>query len=285
MIIAPSFTPRGANADEKKLLALLLLDDDDYTRAERRFERHVPPAYRGIITGDGWTYDPGAGHYVRRNGRVLDDQDLKSIMLLFVLSEEHELEDAAESMVRGDVTVEQWQLNAAQIVKDTYTASALVAAGGADRIEPADVTAIIGKPETDETPGTGLTDALERLDEFGKQVISHDAGDSPVVIRRAGLYAKPANHTFEVIYQVAQGRRKGLDGNTLVLQERNILEPGAEHCTNSEFTDGCWELTNAGWVEYGSMSLPGERTCKYGCKCHMQYRVKPPKDEPTPDQP
>lgn len=316
--IAPPFAPRGKPAiwkdDDWKLL--LLIGDDDYDSAENAFERHVPQSYRGIITGDGWTFDPDTQQYVRRNGKPLNDADLKSIMLLFVLAEENELEELAESAARGDLEIDEWQDQSAVIIKDVYVASAIVGAGGVDRLTPEDIAEVSGRPDPDiakevgyesvapaqgsvprkpgeyedvepaqggNLPPGGLADAFTRLDRFAKQVESGDVKSSAAMIRRAGQYAPPANGIYESARNSSQGRRVDENGTAVAVEERNILDDDAAHCHSTPISEGCPEITDAGWADFGTYPLPGLRTCGPKCRCRMEYRTKPPETSQPQD--
>lgn len=287
--IDPPFAPRGQAKkwDASDWATLLAITADDYESAIATFERHVSTAYRGLITGDGWTFEPQKQEYVRRNGRVLGDDDLKSIMLLFVLSQEHELENAAESMARGDTEIEDWQEFAASIIKDLYVAAAIVAAGGVDQLTPEDTEYVIGSPTEDrevpdydfpeDAPAGGLADAFTRLQDFADAVEAGEkrANTSAGVIYRGGLYAAPANTVFEEVRRSGQMRRTDEDGNALQIEERNVLDDQAQHCRTTEFTEGCPEITASGWAPIGSYPAPGLRTCGAKCRCRMVYREKP----------
>jgi hypothetical protein len=68
-----------------------------------------------------------------------------------------------------------------------------------------------------------------------------------------------ARTTYEQI------RLRGMEEAGFV-QERNVLDPGAESC------EQCLTLTAAGWRPIGSMPPPGERTCLYNCRCRLERR-------------
>jgi hypothetical protein len=287
--VPPPFKPRGNSIawDQAAWLLLLSITDDDYTAAISLFEQHVAQAYRGIITGDGWTFDKQDAQYVRRNGKPLKSGDLKSIMLLFTLSIAHDLQDDAEAMVRGDTTIGDWQTAAAAKIKSTYIASAMVGAGGRDNFDEVDAKNTIGAPtedrtvpegiiDPDATPG-GLADALTRLQDFavGVETGAARANTSAIVIYRAGLYTGPANTMYEDALRNANIKRLDDDLNALEMEERNVLDDAAEHCSTNEYTEGCPECTEAGWVPIGTLPLPGLRTCGSNCHCGMSYRIKP----------
>lgn len=293
-MISPPFHPRGhANRwDDDIWLGWLLIDDDSIDIATSSWERHVGPAYRGIIDGDGWEFDVSTQQYVRRNGKVLDDLDLKWLMLLYSGAIANEMEEQAESMVRGDVLIEDWQDEAAASVKDLYLNAGAVAAGGFNRLMRDDLSYIIGSPtegrslpgaagvKTSGNPPGGLADAFTRLYDFanGVDLKSDRANSSPVVIRRAGMYALPAHTIFEEIRRNSFTRMRDVTGKQIDWQELNVLDDTAEHCRTDEYTEGCEDISEAGWAPIGTYPAPGLRSCGPRCRCHMVYRVTPPNE-------
>ena len=49
-------------------------------------------------------------------------------------------------------------------------------------------------------------------------------------------------------------------------EERNFLEPDADHCQE------CWDEAAKGWSPLGTLIPIGERTCLTKCQCKFEYR-------------
>lgn len=288
-IISPPFHPRGhaRQWDDEDWAAWLLIDDEAVDIATRSWERHVGPAYRGIIDGDGWEFNTDEQRYVRRNGKQLADSDLKGLMLVYQGAIASELEEQAESMVRGDTEIEVWQDEAAASVKDLYLCSAAIAAGGFNRLMSDDLAYVVGSPTEGRTiplagiahnPSGGLADAFTRLYDFaaGVELKQDRANSSPQVIYRAGLYALPSHTIFEEVRRNGRARMTSPGGRVTAWEELNVLDDSADHCRSSEFTDGCEDITEAGWASIKTYPAPGLRTCGPRCRCHFAYRPTAP---------
>lgn len=104
-----------------------------------------------------------------------------------------------------------------------------------------------------------LASELVYLDLFADDVANGRVPRDGRFARRAMLYAA-AGWGF---YMLLRGREAGRRGYG---EERNILDPGAEHC------QGCVAETDRGWVPLGSLVPIGDRQCRSGCRCSMEYR-------------
>jgi hypothetical protein len=122
------------------------------------------------------------------------------------------------------------------------------------------VKVIEGEPQTP----PGLSYSIDRLYDFARDATAADATEDQVIYR-SGLYAAASNGTFEDVKRESHRGVVDDKGRLKYLFERNML--GSEDpCLPGPFTDGCGELTRAGWVPIGSMSLPGTRSCKMSCR-------------------
>jgi hypothetical protein len=280
-IIPPAPDTTGDNLDPKgkpkkrdDLLALALLTlPTDEDSALRLWDETMPRAYRGLLTGQGWTWDPQNQDYVSATGTTLDNADLKRLSIMFSTAiETSELEPLAEQMATGAIDIDDWQDQTAAILKELYVAQALLAAGGESNLAPDDIKTLEGSVSS----GTGLQFAMDRLANFGTQIDEGDPGVStvPAIVNRSGFYADTANIVYESIKRASHGRAIDDTGRQLFMFEKNILAPG-DNCSDGKFTEGCIEQTEAGWVPLDQLVPIGQRTCSFRCRCSMSYILVP----------
>jgi hypothetical protein len=274
---APVGLPRART--KRDLLALALIGDDDLEPAVAFWRQHAPPAYAGLLDDDGWSFDEVRQQYVSDTGTRLRPDDQKRLAILFALATELELESEAKQMAAGVITIGEWEDRTASLMKRSFTAIGALGVGGIGRMTDADRLTVTGKAEEpapgmkDGEPGTGLEDAVVRLDRFARQVERHDetAHTLEQVVARAGSYANGSHTVYEEARRSSHGRARHPDGSLVYLLERNRLDDKAMHCASEVFTAGCPELTELGWVPIGSLPPPGTRTCRGQCRCSLEF--------------
>lgn len=244
----------------------------DIAAARLLWKQDAPNQFKGLLDGSGgWKWDGHAQAYVSRHGHDVGGGDLKALSSTFAQQVEADMRSDASSMAAGITPLETWQRNMADSIKDLYICQGALAAGGFGNLTPAIVTAIAGDPG--EPPGTSFS--LSRLQGFTEDVEDEVQGvaSEPAIIDRAALYADASRGTFENIKRISHMDARDPSGRLIYLFERNILGPTERHCRPGPFTDGCQQLTDQGWVPIGSMSLPGQRTCKMGCACSLEFSL------------
>lgn len=285
-----------AHDDDKWWAAFLLLTAADYARADVYWKSHAGPMFSGLIespkveevtkTSYGqpdqvlkdapFRYDPSRQRYIRSNGRAVKDDEIRALLIALLASASDSMETDAQQMVAGVVPLDVWQAAQAEQIKDLYIASYAVGRGGLAQITEDDAKEIIGKKS-----GEALAGALKKLRRFGKQIESEgETAETPAqIVNRAGLYANPAHTLYEVGRHQAHKNAKDEDGKQILYEESNVLDDQAQHCKTEEHTDGCPEVTDQGWQPFGTLPLPGHRTCGSACRCKMKYR---PIENPSP---
>lgn len=242
---------------------------DDIGLAIVLFYDEVPDHFNGILTnGNGWSWDATSQRFIGPSGSPLSDSDLKSLAILFALAVEHDMREMAQKVANGTITIEEFQAWMAQETKNLYVALAALGAGGADQLTAEQLEAVRG--EASKAPG--LAFSLARLQLFAAAIASGDDGTVESIINRAAAYADSSTSIFEGAKRISHTNVVDDKGRPLYAFERNILGE-ADHCSPGPDTEGCPELTDAGWVPIGTMPLPGLRTCRQNCKCRMQYSL------------
>ena len=262
--------------ERKELLQLSEISPLQISTAWRIWERHAPPKLRGILAGNGWHWDPTIQGYRSADGKVVSGSKLKELAL--------QVSDAVKEDMRkkshgiGLIPLFIWKHQFAIEVAGLFTLMAMIGAGGAHNLTPKIKKAVVGTPKV---PG-GLAFSLDRLARWGRSLADdeREAQETGELVEpegmkpedRAELYASSAASSgFENATRTSHEDATDVDGKKLFMFERNILSPHCTHCHDGEWTDGCQELTDAGWLPLGSMSVPGCRTCRAACKCRIEY--------------
>lgn len=275
-----TFHPRGRAKDwtEIAIASLLNIGQSDYGTADTLWRRHVAPAYRGVLMGDGYGFDQETQQYTRANGRPISQDDIRKAGLLFLSAVQMDIEDETQRMTHGDVTLADWQDYVADRIKSLYIDEAALAVGGFSRLTQEDLASVVGVAGNESTLGTGLADAYMRLNKFGLDVENGAprASDPEYIAYRAGSYARPANSMYESAKGESHLRAVDSSGKKIFLSERSVLGPNEDHCLSDETSEGCVEVARAGWQPIDSLPEPGERTCGPNCLCHIEYSTNSP---------
>ncbi len=156
-------------------------------------------------------------------------------------------EARATSLDRA-VPVNEWALRVAGISATSELIAGAVAAGGWARLG-----VVRGDVEAQ------IASELGYLDVFADDVVAGRVPRDGRFARRAMLYGA-AGWGFYMLLRGREAARRGYG------EERNILDPGAEHCQE------CVGETDKGWQPLGSLVPIGGRQCRSGCRCRMEYR-------------
>lgn len=209
--------------------------------------RLAPLSYEAVRTAFVWERTTQR-YRLARTGRFVKRTAVKRALLKVVDGAKGELRELAARMAEGEVTIGEWQVRTARVVKSLHLAAHAAARGGFGQLTAADYGRV----------GAVLRFQYSRLAAFA---VDAEQGrmTGPQIIARAGLYGASGNGTFE------GGRRWGAEvaGKT---QERRILHP-AEHCAP------CVEEALKGWQPIGTLLAIGEGTpCRSNCRCTFQFK-------------
>ena len=263
------------------------MDDPDADHHRRQKQTHdlllaaiywnsLNPAYEGLLTGNrGWTWDQERQTYVSRNGSAIPQDVLRSLALGIIDQTEHRIEDTTSDMLDKKMSVEDWQRRTEDDLEDEFFALMLLACGGIDNVEDADISETWGTVGTPASPGVGLSEAFVRLKNFSDEIRSDEAGSDDFVRQRAGGYSNFGWYIYQRIQQTSYEQLALESGQKI--EEISVLDPLSNHCRDEEFTLGCPGISESGWQPAGTLPVPGspERSCFVGCRCHLAYRFAP----------
>lgn len=203
----------------------------------------------------GW--NDNASRYVNlTTGRFVSGKAVKLEMEKVVEKSQSEIRLISERLQKGEVTLAEWQAGMAQQIKLGHTASAAAARGGWAQMTQADWGAT----------GQLVKAQYKALNNFASGVESGIIKLDGRFLTRAQMYAQATRGTYETIKARYAKVNKG------AVEERRILEPGAEHCEDSKTRPGCVELAALGWQPIGSLPRIGEATCITNCLCTFETR-------------
>lgn len=271
-------TPTGQpdRRDRDAWLLLALIGDDDVEAAQRYWRDHAPQAFAGAPLGrDGWEWDDQKQIYVADNRHKLDQDHLKRLALLFALAAAADLRQLGSDVASGKTPIDQWQSDVADLAKRTAVTQGALAAGGFDKLTDEVRRIITGEPGK----APGLAFSMDRLRGFADDIDQYHPS-AAAIMDRASLYSSAANGTHEAVKRESHREAKNPNGQLLYLYEKNILSPGVEdHCMDKGDLDGCWNITQQGWVPIGSLPLIGQRQCGPNCQCSLAFSLTGPATE------
>lgn len=146
-------------------------------------------------------------------------------------------------------SADRWALSMIDMVKAAALVGSAFAIGGWARLNAREVAFI----------ESHVGQEVDYLNRFADEVDAGRVAQDGRFVRRAMLYAS-AGWSF---YQLNRNQIAGQRG---YVEERNILDPGAEHC------DSCVGQSSRGWVPIGTLIPIGQRLCLSNCRCYLEYR-------------
>jgi hypothetical protein len=266
---APPAHPKGKADDwtdeEIALLALLLLSDAN--RAAALWASLAPPAFRKLLFAvplDDVRHQvhpvPGLWFDVRTQRYGMEGLAIPPAAILGAVAAartaaEGQAKAAVAAVYAGDTDISLWQNALADELKLLALAIHAAGVGGLDRLTGDDLVFV----------SEGLRFHFERLSRFARQ-IERGLVTAEAAIRRAALYP------MSIVTSGFDGARVVSHTAAGFTLERNVLDRLADHCTGGtpELPD-CPSLTRMGWVKIGTMPKPGDRVCRFHCRCYLQF--------------
>jgi hypothetical protein len=244
---------------EAALMALALSWGDDMDAGGHAWAVEMPRAYRGMLAGQGWEFDPIKQQWITDHGRTISPAEQKRISLTLAAAVSLDMQNQTRRMIDGNLEAGQWQDVIGRDTANLLIAQAALAAGGIDEITPSIQASIIG----DIADETGLVFSLSRLQSFATDVASGQMNEA-AILHRAGLYGLSSNTIYEQSRGISHAAALSATGSPLFGFERNVLSD-VLHCPE------CPALTNLGWVKIGTLPEPGTRICAMNCWCYLEY--------------
>lgn len=203
----------------------------------------MPETLQQIRTRFRW--DPETLRY-RREGKFVSSREVKDALVRYLETEQNVLRILAGKMARGEITISDWQLQTAELVKNIQIAAYAIARGGIHQITKGDYGKI----------GSRLKYQYTRLRSFALKV-QRRLMTAKAILTRAELYAASAASTYENLR-----RERAV---MVYTEERRVLA-AAEHC------DVCEDEADKGWVPAGTLKEIGDSPCRMRCLCHFEYQ-------------
>lgn len=159
------------------------------------------------------------------------------------------LEQLAQQLIDGQITVAQWQASMREFIRVTHREAAGIAMGGVENVTQSQWGYV----------GSLVKKQYAYLGNFAQEILDNpSAWLNGRLLVRMRLYERAAWGTFEQMIR-RQLQSMGYD------QERRVLGM-ADHCP------GCLEQARRGWQPIGTLDAIGEEECVTNCHCIFEYR-------------
>lgn len=196
-----------------------------------------------------FSFEEAAGRFRdAKTGRFVKDSTVRATVDQIADRASEQMATISRSLVEGKTTLAAWEADMRRLVKDSNSATAVIANGGFEQMSRGKWGAV----------GMTIRQEHEYLHAFAQDIESGAQKLNGQIVSRARQYGQNARTTFE--NTIARGDRAR--GYT---SERNILSPG-KNCA------GCEGEAARGWVGMGELIPIGSRTCKSNCRCRVERR-------------
>jgi hypothetical protein len=198
------------------------------------------------------TYDTSTGRYRdTATGRLVSERAIRDQVDALADAASERLATLTDHLLRGDLTLAEWQSQGMAVIKVSHVAVGVVAQGGKAQMTAVHYGSL----------GHEIRDQYAYLRDFANGIADGSVPLDGRLISRAGMYGQAARVTYEkVVARDALGR--GLT------EERSILH-ASESCAS------CRAQAALGWVAVGTLIPIGSRTCLSRCRCTMSRRAAP----------
>jgi hypothetical protein len=245
-------------------------DDDALVLAIAFWNLHSQPSDRGLLIGDGWTWDELAQEYRSDTGARLTQSDMRDIAHHMARSAGESNRRDTRDMLDGKISVDEWHRRIEDRTEGEYWALAALACGGLDELTEAEAQAVWG-----DGTKSGLAYSIDRLKAFKDEIEAGEAGTAKQIVARSEAYSDGGYSVAQEAARASHGRMGKSLG--VKIEERSHLDPSpdVEHCHDTEYLPGCVEVAAAGWSPLGSLPKIGDRSCSFRDRCWFTYRLAP----------
>lgn len=205
-----------------------------------------------------YEWDPrlrsGAGAFRNRTtGRIVSQREVRDALDAVLDRFRADVRARALSVVRNQLSVDQFQLSMMDDILSAHIAAAALARGGASRLRESDRALI-------EERVVFNYERLERLVErFETRAISRAQFRA-----FAEMYADAPRNAFERVMMDAL-EEQGFD-------EARSIRRARDSCSSPQDARGCIQQEALGWQSTRDIILTGERVCGPRCRCYIEYR-------------
>lgn len=194
-----------------------------------------------------YKWDEKLGRYRDARGRLVAAADVRRALDLVIVQANQNISGLTNQLVKGDLTLAEWQTAMAKQLKIYHTASAALANGGWGQMTKADWGRV----------GAQLREQYKFLRDFAKDIA---AGRTPLdgrAIMRSQLYTEAMRGTYESERRHNYRKRAN--------EERRVLGI-SDHCGD------CIDAEARGWQPIGTLPRIGDSVCGGRCHCTFEYR-------------
>lgn len=194
-------------------------------------------------------YDRMAGQYRDDRGQFVSraevDRELNQLSRRLAVR----MQAQTRLLIADKVSLPEWQIESARLIKEAHIQAAMIAAGGKNRLTPQHYGSI----------GAEVKAQYQYLDKFAAKLAAGEMTPAQA-LRRSALYGKSLKISFaksEKITRSADGANVG----------KRILDAQAKHCPE------CLSHQRLDWVPIDQITPPGTNcTCQNNCRCRVLYR-------------
>lgn len=187
-----------------------------------------------------------AGRYIGASGRFVSYREIRSYLDAVLDNNERQVLDLANRLRAREISLQAWQIQMRDLLKDIHLASSALARGGWAQMSEADYQRAQEK----------IAFQYEKLSAFAQQIEKGLALDGRF-LNRTKLYAQSGRSTYH------QSLRNEMEIRGMK-REKSVLGP-ADHCSE------CLSEAERGFVPIGELVLIGDRQCKSNCRCHVEF--------------
>jgi hypothetical protein len=194
-----------------------------------------------------YSYDPNLRKYRNiKTGRFLSQQQIKGLIARRIASANTELQMIGDRLLSGKISLQDWQLQTAGILKIIHSQTFLLGVGGQKNIAFDDYLILARKLK-------------EQYKYFRNFAIACKQGISPLQFRnRLGQYLKATKGTYYLGFREA-ARRSGATHGYRILGD-------TEHCKE------CLQYASLGNTPIDEIVLPTEKcSCMIECQCNVVF--------------
>lgn len=181
-------------------------------------------------------------------GRIVSNAQVRAALDQVVLQANARVARVTDELIRGKVSLAEWQMEMARQLKLYHTASAALANGGWAQMTPSDWGRV----------GAELRTQYQYLQRMAWDIQSGRLPLTRRAILRSQLYTEAMRGTFE-----SERRRRALRKGAR--EERRVLGV-ADHCGD------CVEYEARGWRPINTLPKIGDSICGARCHCSFEYR-------------
>lgn len=198
-----------------------------------------------------FTFSPETGRYRdTTSGHLVSEATVRRAVDAVADAASDRLADLSARLLRGELKLSEFQLEAMRVVKTAHVATGIVAHGGTAQMTPARWGFL----------GSRIKAEYGYLRSFAEQIADGTQVLDGRLAARARLYGQASRATFSAAVARDQPNRG-------YVSERNILN-------SRESCDQCRALSALGWVPIGSLPIPGGRECVTNCHCRLAYSME-----------